>query len=61
VHIIIKIIAFVVGLFMIVNGIWIVAMPPFGDEPEGYAIIGAGFILPVITYYFAKIDDKREA
>jgi hypothetical protein len=60
-HIIIKIIAIFVGLFVIVNGIWIVAMPPFGDEPQGYAIIGAGFVLPVITYYFTKIDDKREA
>jgi hypothetical protein len=46
---------------MIVNGIWIVALHPFRDEPQGYAIIGAGFILPVITYYFAEIDDKREA
>jgi len=60
-HIIIKIIAFFVSLFVIANGIWIVVMPPFGDEPQGYAIIGAGLFLPLITQYFAQIDDKGEA
>jgi hypothetical protein len=60
-QIIIKIIAFFVSLFVIANGIWIVAMPPFGDEPQGYVIIAAGLFILIITHYFAQFEDKREA
>jgi hypothetical protein len=60
-QIIIKIIAFFVSVFVIANGIWIVTMPPFGDEPQGYTIIGAGLFILIITHYFAQFDEKREA
>jgi hypothetical protein len=60
-HIIIRIIGFFIGLFVFVNGIWVVLTPPFGDEPQGYAIIAIGIIIPILMQYVAQIDDRREA
>jgi hypothetical protein len=60
-HIIIRIIGFFIGLFVIINGIWVVATPPFGDEPQGYVIIVVGIIIPVLVQYSAQLDEKREA
>jgi len=58
---IVKVIGVLIGLFVMANGIWTVMMPPYGDEPTGYAIIAVGIFLPVITFYVAGIDDRSEA
>jgi len=60
-HIIIRIIGFFIGLFILVNGIWVILTPPFGDELQGYVIIAVGIIIPILVQYVAQIDDKREA
>ncbi len=60
-HVIVRIIGFFIGLFIIVNGIWVILTPPFGDEPLAYVIIAAGIIIPVVVQYVAQLDDKREA
>lgn len=56
---IIKVISFFIALFVIVNGIWVAFMPPFGDEPVGFAIIAIGIFIPVITLYMAKLGESR--
>ena len=56
---IIKVICFFVGLFVIANGIWVVYMPPYGDEPVGIAIIAVGIFIPIITYSVAKMSEHR--
>ena len=60
-HIIIRIIGFFIGLFVIINGIWVILTPPLGDEPLGYVIITVGIIIPILVQYVAQLDDKREA
>jgi hypothetical protein len=60
-HVIIRIIGFFIGLFIIVNGIWVILTPPFGDEPLAYVIIAVGITIPVVVQYVAQLDDKREA
>jgi hypothetical protein len=60
-HIIIRILGFFIGLFIIVNGIWVILTPPFGDEPLAYVIIAVGIIIPILVQYVAQLDDKREA
>jgi hypothetical protein len=60
-HLIIRIIGYFIGLFIIVNGIWVILTPPFGDEPLAYVIIAVGIIIPILVQYVAQIDDKREA
>jgi hypothetical protein len=60
-HVIIRIIGIFIGLFVIVNGIWVILTPPYGDEPQAYAIIAVGIIIPVLVQYVAQLDDKREA
>jgi hypothetical protein len=58
---ILKVMSCLIGLFVIANGIWTVLMPPFNDEPQGYAIIAVGLFIPLITLYIARIDDRSEA
>jgi len=58
---IIKVLAFLIGLFVIANGVFIILMPPFGDEPQGYAIIAVGIVIPIITMYVSRTDDRAEA
>jgi len=58
---ILKVMSCLIGLFVIVSGLWIVAMPPFSDEPQGYAIIAVGLAIPLITLYVAGMDDRAEA
>jgi hypothetical protein len=60
-HIIIRIVGFFIGLFILVNGIWVILTPPFGDELQGYVIIAVGIIIPVLMQYVAQLDDQREA
>ncbi|MFA6332992.1 MAG: hypothetical protein WCX22_08570 [Methanoregula sp.] len=50
---VIKAISCLVGLFVLINGVWIVLTPPFGDEPQGYAIIAVGFLIMLVTFYSA--------
>jgi hypothetical protein len=56
---ILKVIFFFVGLFVIANGVWIVYMPPYGDEPIGLAIIAVGIFIPIITLFVAKMSERR--
>ncbi|NMB78449.1 MAG: hypothetical protein GYA23_05075 [Methanomicrobiales archaeon] len=58
---IIKVISCFIALFVIANGIWIAFMPPFGDEPVGYAIIAIGLFIPIITFYVAKLHENSDA
>lgn len=60
-HIIIRIISVFLGLFIVVNGIWIILTPPFGDEPLAYAIIVVGIVIPILVQYYAQVDENREA
>jgi hypothetical protein len=40
----------IIGLFVILDGIWVVGTPPYGDEPQGYAIIAIGLFILLCTY-----------
>jgi len=44
-----------------VNGIWYILTPPFGDNYLAYVIVAVGIIIPKLVQYVAQIDDKREA
>lgn len=57
---IMKVIGFFVGFFVIANGIWVVTMPPTGDEPIGYAVVAIGIFIPVMVLYVARLEDQRE-
>lgn len=38
------------GLFVIIDSIWFILNPPYGDEPQGYAFIAIGFFIILIGY-----------
>jgi hypothetical protein len=56
-----KVMSCLIDLFVMVNGIRVVLMPPFCDEPEGYAIIAVGLFNTLITLYVVRVDDRSEA
>jgi hypothetical protein len=60
-QVIIKVLGIFVGLFVIVNGVATVLLPPTGDEPLGYLIIIAGFLIPVIIFFFDQLSVRRKA
>lgn len=60
-QVIIRIIGFFIGLFIVANGVWIILTPPYGDEPWGFIIIIAGILIPAVVQVIAQADDKREA
>jgi len=57
---ILKVLSFFIGFFVIANGLYIVLMPPFGDEPQGYVIIAVGIVIPIITLFVSRMDDRAE-
>jgi hypothetical protein len=57
---ILKVLGCMIGVFVIVNGLFVIATPPFGDEPQGYAIVAVGIFIPLITLYVSRKDDRAE-
>ena len=51
---------YIIGLFVIFNGIYVVTLPPAGDEPQGYAIIGIGIFIIIATQHLVRIMEKNE-
>ena len=52
---------YVIGLFVFLNGIYVVQFPPGGDEPQGYAIIAIGiFIILATRHIVASMDESEE-
>lgn len=47
----------IISLFVIANGIYVVAFPPVNDEPQGYAIIAIGIFILLVTIHL----DRRAA
>jgi len=56
---ILKVISFFVGLFVIANGVWVMYMPPYGDEPIGLVIIAVGIFIPIITLFVARSSERH--
>jgi len=48
----------IIGLFVIANGIYVVAFPPANDEPQGYAIIAIGIFIILATLHLDAIQGK---
>lgn len=40
----------IIGSFVIIDGIWVAIAPPYGDEPQGYAIVAIGIFILLFTY-----------
>ena len=49
----------ILGLFVIIDGIYIVAFPPINDEAQGYAIIAIGIFIILATLHLTKIMEKN--
>ena len=47
-----------IGLFVIVDGIYVYIMPPYGDEPIAVAIVAIGIFIPLLTFSVAKWEER---
>jgi hypothetical protein len=50
----------IIGLFVILDGIYVVVFPPYGDEAQGYAIIAIGIFIILASHHFDTIAEKNE-
>ena len=48
----------ILGLFIIVDSIWVIQKPPYGDEPIGYAMAAIGIYIIIIVYVLAQRNRK---
>ena len=55
---ILKVISCLLAVYIIANGVWVIHMPPTGDEPLGYLVILAGIFLPLLTFYIGWRDTR---
>ncbi len=44
----------IIALFVILNGIWVIVSPPYGDEPQGWAIVAIGVFILIFTYLLVQ-------
>ena len=49
----------IIGSFVILNGIWVTFAPPYGDEPQGYAIIAIGIFILLLTYELVRRNAQQ--
>jgi hypothetical protein len=50
----------VIGALIIMDGIYVVLYPPFGDEVQGYGIILIGIFILLATFHLDRMAEKRE-
>ena len=48
---------FVLGQFVIFDGICVVLFPPINDEAQGYAIIAIGIFIVLSTMHLTRISE----
>jgi hypothetical protein len=48
----------IIGIFVILNGIYVVVYPPFGDEPQGFAIIAIGIFIILSSLHMGRNSER---
>ncbi|MEI7857913.1 MAG: hypothetical protein WCH85_10475 [Methanomicrobiales archaeon] len=48
----------IIGLFVIFNGIYVISFPPTGDEPQGYAIVAIGIFIILAALHLDKTMEQ---
>lgn len=55
---VLKVISFFIALFVVTNGVYIMYLPPGGDELQGVAIIAVGIFIFIAVLWFSRIQGK---
>jgi len=50
----------IIGSFVILDGIWVAIAPPYGDEPQGYAIVAIGIFILLLTYELVRRNARLQ-
>ena len=49
----------IIGILVILDGIYVVLFPPFGDEVQGYGIILIGIFVILVAIHLGRMDEKN--
>ena len=49
----------IIGILVILDGIYVVLFPPFGDEVQGYGIILIGIFVILAAVHLGRMDEKN--
>jgi multisubunit Na+/H+ antiporter MnhC subunit len=55
---ILKVISFFIALFMVANGVYVMYMPPYGDEMQGIAIIMMGIFIFIAVIWISRLQEQ---
>jgi len=48
----------ILALCVIVASIWVIIMPPVGDDMQGIALMAIGFFMLIVVYYIMRLEQK---
>jgi uncharacterized membrane-anchored protein len=48
----------ILALCVIVASIWVIVMPPVGDDMQGIALMAIGFFMLAVVYYIMRLEHK---
>ncbi len=48
----------VIGILVILDGIYVVLFPPYGDEVQGYGIIMIGIFVILAAVHLGRMDEN---
>ena len=49
----------IIGILIILDGIYVVVFPPYGDEVQGYGIIMIGIFVILASVHLGRMDEKN--
>lgn len=48
----------ILALCVIIASIWVIVMPPVGDDIQGIALMAIGFTMLAVVYYIMRLERK---
>jgi hypothetical protein len=54
----VTIIGGIIGIFVLLNGVYIITFPPFGDEPQGFAIVAIGIFIILSSLHMGRSSER---
>lgn len=56
----VTVIGCIIGIFVLLNGIYVITFPPLGDEPQGFAIIAIGIFIILSSLHMGRSSERSE-
>jgi hypothetical protein len=54
----VTIIGGMIGIFVLLNGLYVMMYPPFGDEPQGIALVAIGIFIILSSLHMGRSIER---